>query len=293
MQTSLVKSKQGTSVTNLSCGCCGKQNTKVNACSKCHFENYCDKNCQTTHWPKHRLVCQLLPSRNGLSQKSGVFWHSFVQTHQNEVEKWSSSNKIESEIASSTYFDMLELALENLSKIPATDKKVAFDLGCGGGSFSGELLKRGWNVIAVDKQSRAIESVKNRIDKLNPDWLKSNQLTTKLAPIEDYTLKDRAHLVVAMDVLPYCNPSQLRNIWNKIYNALDDENGLLIGTFFTRIQDIAVNMLAMKGAWFIQDIAMVRNLLESTSFEILVCRQRPKKEPSCVIEFCARKKPKD
>ena len=45
--------------------------------------------------------------------------------------------------------------------------KTSIDIGCGQGTDTAELLRQGWNVLAVDKESEAEEIVRNRLSKFH------------------------------------------------------------------------------------------------------------------------------
>jgi hypothetical protein len=40
-----------------SCGYCNKTDQKLLKCARCHFVLYCNRECQTKHWPTHKLDC--------------------------------------------------------------------------------------------------------------------------------------------------------------------------------------------------------------------------------------------
>ncbi len=119
--------------------------------------------------------------------------------------------------------------------------------------------------------------------------MKKGQLTTVVANLDDYVFHGKFPLVIIRDVLPYCNPTKLRLIWDKIYNSLED-NGLLVGSFFVR-GGKSEKEWELMGAWFVKDEDVVRNLLNASFYEIIACRRRPKAgPPSAAIEFCAKKR---
>ncbi|KAK8151829.1 putative MYND domain protein [Phyllosticta citrichinensis] len=39
------------------CGSCGKTHTKLQRCSRCQSERYCNRDCQKAHWKTHKKVC--------------------------------------------------------------------------------------------------------------------------------------------------------------------------------------------------------------------------------------------
>ena len=50
-------------------------------------------------------------------------------------------------------------AAEDAAGIPPAEPRLAVDLGCGAGRDTRELLRRGWRVLAVDREAAAIEAV--------------------------------------------------------------------------------------------------------------------------------------
>ena len=43
------------------CGYCGKYSSDTKKCARCRKVCYCDKTCQTNHWPEHKLECKTHP----------------------------------------------------------------------------------------------------------------------------------------------------------------------------------------------------------------------------------------
>jgi len=50
------------SVTSTTCGWCDSTPSKFYRCSICHIEKYCGRECQRSHWPTHKKVCQIKPT---------------------------------------------------------------------------------------------------------------------------------------------------------------------------------------------------------------------------------------
>jgi SAM-dependent methyltransferase len=82
---------------------------------------------------------------------------------------------------------------------------VAIDLGCGNGRETLELLRRGWEVFAVDGSPDGIA----RIEQSMPP----------------------ADLVYAGLSLPFCDPRDFGAVWGAATSALRP-NGLFVGHFF-------------------------------------------------------------
>lgn len=91
--------------------------------------------------------------------------------------------------------------LKALELLGRTDG-LAIDLGCGAGRDSLELLRRGWQVLAVDKAAEALERLQAQLD---PAW--APRLQTRCEPFE-HTELPAADLVNSAFALPFCAPAQ-------------------------------------------------------------------------------------
>jgi tellurite methyltransferase len=111
-----------------------------------------------------------------------------------------------------------ELLLRTLDHVEWEGKsrrqRVAIDLGCGAGTDSLELLRRGWRVVAIDQQPAALRFLSRR----TPPRLRS-ALTLQNLAMEGLTLP-KADLVYASFSLPFCDPEQFRPLWDAIRGAL-------------------------------------------------------------------------
>lgn len=105
------------------------------------------------------------------------------------------------------------------------DFLIATDLGCGTGIDSIALIKSGWKVIAIDKQTQAIEELKKNV----PD-----QYATKLSIItgdfESISLSN-VLLVNASFSLPFSRPENFSALWKKIVESILPK-GRFAGHFF-------------------------------------------------------------
>jgi len=254
------------------CGNCGKTDEKLQKCAKCHFQKYCGKECQDAHWPEHKKVC------SALGKKEKV-WNSI----QEQTTSWLERKKqcfMQPPMAGSVA--PLLANHVTLTKV----KKVALDLGCGNGYSTLFLLDQGYHVIAVDKDSESLDFLRGMANATNNLWLKDKKLTTVQSDIEDYTFPTEVDLVVVNDVLPYCNPTTVRNLWLKIYNALK-ENGTLFGSLF---ESSGVNNRAWTQCWFIQDENMLGEFLQNSSYTVVHSQRRQKSYIiSSVLEFHLQK----
>ena len=90
---------------------------------------------------------------------------------------------------------------------------LAVDLGAGTGRDTAELLRRGWSVIAIDREQEAI----NRLHELaGPD---SGRLETRVSRFED-TEWPACDLVNASFSLPFCPPGSFAGLWRRIVDSL-------------------------------------------------------------------------
>jgi SAM-dependent methyltransferase len=109
--------------------------------------------------------------------------------------------------------------------VPGDPALVAVDLGCGDGTETLELLRRGWTVLAVDQSSQGIARL---LKSVPPAVLE--RLTTQVAPYAEVELPP-ADLVYAGLSLPFCDPHQFDDVWARIATALRP-GGLFVGHLF-------------------------------------------------------------
>lgn len=91
---------------------------------------------------------------------------------------------------------------------------IAIDLGCGDGRDTVAILQQNWQVLAIDKEARAIASLIARPN------LNTRQLTTQIASFEELQLPKSVDLINASFCLPFCSPEAFPNLWNQIFNSL-------------------------------------------------------------------------
>ncbi|MDX2232408.1 MAG: class I SAM-dependent methyltransferase [Leptolyngbyaceae cyanobacterium bins.349] len=109
---------------------------------------------------------------------------------------------------------MLKALAQFEAELPPEIPKFAVDLGCGDGRDTAELLRREWQVLAIDGEEAAIARLLNRpdIDLLN--------LQTRIERFEDLTLPRSLDLINASFCLPFCPPAAFARLWQTITNAL-------------------------------------------------------------------------
>ena len=123
--------------------------------------------------------------------------------------------------------DTLVAALASFDSESSTkESRFAVDLGCGEGRDTVELLRRGWQVLAIDSQPEAIHRLLSRPD-INPQLLE-----TQIIRFEKVILPESVDLVNASFALPFCPPEHFPSLWEKIVLSLGADGrfcGQLIG----------------------------------------------------------------
>lgn len=97
---------------------------------------------------------------------------------------------------------------------PNSAPRFAIDLGCGNGVDTLELLRRGWKVLAIDREPSAIEWVRRRMPIEHAAHLK-----TQVAPLETVELPP-ADLINASYSLPFCGPEYFERLWSQLQASL-------------------------------------------------------------------------
>ncbi|HVU94708.1 MAG TPA: class I SAM-dependent methyltransferase [Puia sp.] len=111
-------------------------------------------------------------------------------------------------------------ALMQMGEIAAPH--FANDLGCGAGPDAVELVSRGWQVLAIDKDQRFVDRLREK-DVNGP-------LTARVQQWENLSLPP-ADLVNASFSLPFCRPRYFLRCWNTIREAILP-GGFFSGHFF-------------------------------------------------------------
>jgi tellurite methyltransferase len=92
--------------------------------------------------------------------------------------------------------------------------KKAIDIGCGAGTDSLELLRRGWKVLAIDQQPSALNFLDRRVPSRH-----RGALTLLVSPMEGLSFP-KADLIYASFSLPFCSPKVFPRLWANIRQAL-------------------------------------------------------------------------
>jgi SAM-dependent methyltransferase len=123
-------------------------------------------------------------------------------------------------------------ALAGFGDQEGASQRLAVDLGCGGGTDTVELLRRGWRVLAIDAEPRGIEVLLQR-----DDLVASESLETRVARLEETTWPP-ADLVNASLVLPFLAPDAFERVWQRITMSLGP-GSRFAGHFFGQRDDWA------------------------------------------------------
>jgi tellurite methyltransferase len=111
-----------------------------------------------------------------------------------------------------------ELLLRTLDHVEWEGKprrrRTAVDLGFGAGNDTLELLKRRWNVLAIDGEPSAKTFLAGRVPRGQ-----RNLLTLRTAPMEGLVLP-KVDLVYASFSLPFCAPAEFPGLWKTIRRSL-------------------------------------------------------------------------
>jgi tellurite methyltransferase len=91
---------------------------------------------------------------------------------------------------------------------------LAVDLGCGGGRDTLELLARGWSVVAVDRESAAVERIASIVPAEH-----AHRLRTLAEPLETVEIPP-CSFVNASYSLPFCAPDRFDAMWSRIRRAI-------------------------------------------------------------------------
>lgn len=117
--------------------------------------------------------------------------------------------------------EVCELLIKFLEKYNISD---SVDLGCGAGNETVYMIKKGINVTACDRQLNK-ELILNRL---------SDEEAEKINFIESDFINiniPKTQCICSFFSIPFCNPKEFNNLWNKIYNAIDNE-GYFVGQLF-------------------------------------------------------------
>jgi SAM-dependent methyltransferase len=121
--------------------------------------------------------------------------------------------------------DTLLKALAKFDMGAPTDQ-FAIDLGCGSGTDTREMLRRGWTVLAIDREAEGIQRLCMSI----PDD-QAYRLVTRVVAFEKISDLPECDFVNASFSLPFCAPACFDGLWHCIVRALRPR-GRFAGTLF-------------------------------------------------------------
>ncbi|HUD02108.1 MAG TPA: class I SAM-dependent methyltransferase [Rhabdochlamydiaceae bacterium] len=148
---------------------------------------------------------------------------------------------------------------------------LALELGSGSSLSVGVLLSQEWQVIAVDSSQAALNILRENVNEAFQDRrLREGQLQLVCSEIETFEFPRNVRLINAQDVLSYCNPGKIEQVWDQAYEALET-GGRLVGNFFLHPSNfIAEDVWRLMGAWF-TDKEVVKALLDHQRYRKEVC----------------------
>jgi tellurite methyltransferase len=107
-----------------------------------------------------------------------------------------------------------DLLLEALTSFDREGRVgLAVDLGAGQGFETAELLRRGWDVVAIDAEEEGIRRLRERAGDVG------SRLRTVVSRMEDARVPE-ADLVHASFSLPFCPPPAFPDLWARILASL-------------------------------------------------------------------------
>jgi|SRR5919108_1116877 SAM-dependent methyltransferase len=149
--------------------------------------------------------------------------------------------------------ELLRDALERFDREGGAGR--AIDIGCGAGIETMEMLRRGWEVLAIDAERDGIRRLRDRAG-ADP------RLTAIVSRMQDVDVP-AADLVHAAFSLPFCPPPAFPHLWERIRAALRD-GGRFVGNLFGDRDTWASTEPAMT--FF--DVASARGLFDGLELEV-------------------------
>jgi len=120
--------------------------------------------------------------------------------------------------------ELLRHALMLFPRAPI-GSRLAIDIGCGAGNETLELLRQGWNVLAIDQEPAAIRRLRDAVADADRPRLQlyAGSIIGNVLP--------KADLIWAGLSLPFVARSDLDNVWTTVADALKT-GGRFAGDFF-------------------------------------------------------------
>ncbi|MES2200473.1 MAG: class I SAM-dependent methyltransferase [Chlamydiota bacterium] len=126
---------------------------------------------------------------------------------------------------------LVKKALSTIEKEDDRSPRLAIDLGGGNSNLAILLLTKNWKVVVVDSSPTALHSLQMRISQHGLHSLAEKNLTLICKNMEDYKFPNNVSFITAQASLPYCDPSKIEAVWDKIHDSLIDR-GRVTGNFF-------------------------------------------------------------
>lgn len=111
----------------------------------------------------------------------------------------------------------------------------AIDLGCGAGVETVQLLNARWDVLAIDKEPRAIARVEALVGRQS-----NGHLVAVTSCFEELEELPPSALIHAGLSLPFCSPASFPRLWELVVSALEP-NGIFVGHLFGNRHDWTEN----------------------------------------------------
>ena len=177
---------------------------------------------------------------------------------------------------------------------------TALDMGCGRGINSLSLLEKSWQVTAIDRNLDNLLDLYGQISREDEqDYIREGKLKLIKEDITRHDFgSDEFDLVLGLDIIPLMDPSQLRQLMEKIHRALVP-NGKFIGSLFfassgpSDLQRNLEEFFRRTGVHLYPTTEVIPALLKHTGFHLEECTLKYPPtfldlQPMCA-EFTARK----
>jgi SAM-dependent methyltransferase len=118
---------------------------------------------------------------------------------------------------------LLRVALDHFDE-PSGAGRSAIDVGCGSGADTRDLLRRGWRVLAIDREPAAIQMLVRAVPPEDRPRLRVLTADFTTVPLPS------ADLVYCGWSLPHCPPERFGPLWSRL-RASVRPSGRLAGHF--------------------------------------------------------------
>lgn len=169
-----------------------------------------------------------------------------------------------------SYYDATafsEIRPDLLLAIQLTDRpKIAIDCGCGAGANIAHLLERGFTVYGFDLEEESISRCKLRFSDNEHVILSQDSFSTFQYP--------KVSLVLADASLFFCPKKDFENVWQKIYECLND-GGIFCGSFLGAYDTMASSNCTEAQIWtgsLIFNEMEVKSVFMNSNNNFEICR---------------------